>query len=155
MTVALDPPPNPPSPVPTPVDQDLEHLRLLAVFHYVVGGLAALVSCLFLFHLGFGLTMLMNPKALGGEPAPTFVGLFMTVLGSIALVCGWTFAACLVHAGRCLARQRSWTFCAVMAGIACAMMPFGTVLGVFTLIVLLRPSVRARFGMPAAAPAAS
>jgi hypothetical protein len=32
-----------------------------------------------------------------------------------------------------------------MAGVMCIFMPFGTVLGVFTLIVLLRPSVKPLF----------
>ena len=36
-------------------------------------------------------------------------------------------------------------FCTVVSGIACMFMPFGTVLGVFALIVLNRPSVRKRF----------
>ena len=34
-----------------------------------------------------------------------------------------------------------------MAAISCAFMPFGTVLGVFTLIVLLRPGVKELFGV--------
>jgi hypothetical protein len=33
----------------------------------------------------------------------------------------------------------------VIAAIQCAFTPFGTVLGVFTLIVLVRPSVKALF----------
>jgi hypothetical protein len=32
-----------------------------------------------------------------------------------------------------------------MAALACTLMPFGTVLGSFTLIVLLRPSVKELF----------
>jgi len=33
-----------------------------------------------------------------------------------------------------------------VAGAACLMMPFGTVLGVFTIIVLMRESVKEMFG---------
>jgi len=33
----------------------------------------------------------------------------------------------------------------VIAGIECLFMPFGTVLGVFTLVVLVRPSVKELF----------
>jgi hypothetical protein len=32
-----------------------------------------------------------------------------------------------------------------MAGVACLFMPFGTVLGIFTIIVLVRPQVKALF----------
>jgi hypothetical protein len=34
-----------------------------------------------------------------------------------------------------------------MAAISCIFMPFGTVLGVFTIIVLLRPSVKELFAV--------
>ncbi len=33
------------------MDQDLEHLRLLSLFHYVVGGIAALFGCFPFIHL--------------------------------------------------------------------------------------------------------
>ena len=41
-----------------------------------------------------------------------------------------------------LRQRRRRTFSLVMAGINCMNMPLGTVLGVFTVIVLLRESVR-------------
>jgi len=36
-------------------------------------------------------------------------------------------------------------FCLVMAGVECIFTPFGTVLGVLTIIVLVRPSVKELF----------
>ena len=41
-------------------------------------------------------------------------------------------------------------FCIVVAGVECMIMPFGTVLGVFTLIMLMKDSVKALFesGVP-------
>ena len=48
-------------------------------------------------------------------------------------------------AGRSLARHRRYTFCLVVAAILCLFVPFGTLLGVFTIIVLVRSTVRARF----------
>ena len=44
------------------------------------------------------------------------------------------------------ARRRDGNEALIVAGLECMMMPFGTVLGVFTIIVLLRPSVRQLFG---------
>ena len=44
-----------------------------------------------------------------------------------------------------LRQRRRHTFCVVMAAIGCAFMPFGTVLGIFTLIVLTKPTVRSLF----------
>ena len=39
-----------------------------------------------------------------------------------------------------------------MAGIECMFTPFGTVLGVFTIIVLMRPEVKTMFGIVTAPP---
>jgi hypothetical protein len=38
-----------------------------------------------------------------------------------------------------------YIFCLVIAAVECIFMPFGTVLGVFTIIVLQRPTVKAMF----------
>jgi len=57
----------------------------------------------------------------------------------------WIFAALVITTARFLARRRHYLFCLVMAAIECAYMPFGTVLGVFTIIVLMRDSVKQLF----------
>jgi len=44
-----------------------------------------------------------------------------------------------------LKRRVSYTFCLVVAGIECILMPFGTVLAVFTIVVLMKDSVKALF----------
>jgi hypothetical protein len=36
---------------------DLQHLRLLSIFHFVVGGIVGLVACLPLIHLAVGIAM--------------------------------------------------------------------------------------------------
>jgi hypothetical protein len=54
-------------------------------------------------------------------------------------------AGFLAIAGRCLARARHWTFCVVMAAISCAFFPFGTVLGVFTIVALAKPEAKELF----------
>ncbi len=41
--------------------------------------------------------------------------------------------------------HRRRLFCLVVAGVECAFMPFGTVLGVFTIAVLMRESVKELF----------
>jgi hypothetical protein len=38
----------------TPMNQDLEQLRLLAIFHYIVTGLSALLACFPVLHLAVG-----------------------------------------------------------------------------------------------------
>jgi hypothetical protein len=40
---------------------DAQHLKLLSIFHYLVGGLTALFACFPLIHLGLGLAVLFSP----------------------------------------------------------------------------------------------
>ena len=141
------------------MNQDLEHLRLLSIFHYIVAGMGAFFACFPIFHLTFGLVMLFAPDALGPKPPPDMPlrvvgGLLVGIAATIILV-GWSVAFCVFLAGRNLARQRRYIFCLVMAAILCLFMPFGTVLGVFTIIVLMRPSVKPLFEQQAADPFAN
>ena len=121
--------------------EDEQYLKLLSVFHYVVGGLAACFACIPIIHLSIGIAMLVGAI----DDAPEFVGAFMVVIAMFAILVGWTVAVCIIIAGRCLAKRRRYMFCLVMAAISCVFMPFGTVLGVFTIIVLMRPSVKELF----------
>lgn len=75
----------------------------------------------------------------------TLFGVIFVVGATIFILSGWTLAVLLFIAGRCLARRKRHLFCLVVAGISCLFMPFGTILGVFTMVVLLRPSVKAQF----------
>jgi hypothetical protein len=132
-----------------PVTDDLTDLRVLAIFHYVLAGVSAVFSSGFLVHFLIGLVMVsgerfFGPAGRGGTPL--LVGAVFMVMGGAALLLGWSFAVCLVVAGRSLARRRRYVFCLVIAGLTCLMCnPLGTVLGVLTIVVLNRPSVRALF----------
>jgi hypothetical protein len=124
-----------------------EHLRLLSIFHYVVAGLGALFSLIPVMHVVMGVGLLTG--AFDGRPLPQderLVGWFFIAMGSAFLLAGLTFSVCLAFAGRSLARREHYTFCLVMAAVACAVFPFGTILGVFTIIVLQKQPVRALFG---------
>ena len=138
------------------IKQDEDHLRLLSIFHYIVGGLGALFACFPILHLGMGLAFIFAPHQMtngnrdGSPEAMAVMGWFFVVFAGLAILLGWTFAVCLILAGRFLARRRHYTFCFVMAAVSCIFMPFGTILGVFTIIVLLRPSVKELFSKSAA-----
>jgi hypothetical protein len=131
--------------------QDESHLKLLSIFHYVLAAMSAFFSSFFLIHFGLGAAMLGGAFAHDKSPPPPAVGILFMGIGGIAILVGWSFAACLIVAGRSLSRHKRHTFCVVVAALCCVLCnPLGTVLGVFTLVVLLRPSVKALFeaGMP-------
>jgi len=130
------------------MDRDTEQLNLLAIFHYIVGGLATLFSFFPLFYSvigGFLLYAAEHPGPNNQEPPPAFLGWIFIVLGAVFFLAGVTMAICILIAGRCLSRRKSYSFALVMACIECLFVPFGTTLGIFTIVVLSRESVKALF----------
>jgi hypothetical protein len=130
------------------MDRDTEQLNLLAIFHYVVGGLAALFSFFPLFYSvigGFLLYAAGHPGANNQEPPPAFLGWMFIVLGAVFFLAGVTMAICILIAARCLSRRKGYSFALVIACIECLFIPFGTILGVFTIVALSRESVKALF----------
>lgn len=133
---------------------DQENLNLLATLHYVLGGITALGSCVFIFHIVMGLTMVHNPAAFSGPPSasrptdafPPEMGYMFAAMGTVAVLGGWTLGALTAFAGKCITARKNYIYILVIAGINCAfIMPLGTALGVFTFVVLLRPTVKAMF----------
>jgi hypothetical protein len=76
---------------------------------------------------------------------PEFLGWIFSVLGSVLFVIGITMAICILIAGRSLALRKRYSFALVIACIECLFVPFGTILGVLTIIALSRGSVNALF----------
>jgi len=129
------------------MEYDEEHLRLLTIFHYVVGTLAALFSCFALMYVGFGCLMLYAPTQGHGDAPPAFMGWFFIALGAVFFLMGEAMAVCILLAGRYIRRRKHYWFVFANACVQCLFMPFGTILGVFTIIVLSRRSVKEIFGV--------
>ncbi len=124
---------------------DADHLNLLAIFHFVGAGFAV-VGLLFLCaHYAFMHFFFANPKLWEGQkggPPPVEIfaifkwfylvfALWLVVSLVLNLISGWSL------------RARRWrTFSLIVAAVNCLHLPVGTTLGVFTIIVLLRDSVR-------------
>jgi hypothetical protein len=81
----------------------------------------------------------------GEELPPEFLGWIFALIGSVLFLIGLAMAICILIAGRALARCKRYSFALVMGGIECLFLPFGTILGVFTVVVLSRESVKALF----------
>jgi len=128
--------------------EDQEQLRILSIFHFVIAGLLALFGSVPVIHMVIGLSLLFSDQniwAMDGGPPMALIGVMFTVIPALLIGLAWTTAILIVRAGFRLRQQRSHTFCLVMASVSCCFAPLGTVLGVFTILVLSRPGVRRRF----------
>jgi len=102
------------------------------------------------FHLILGLFMIFAPDKMfhdKQDSAPALIGWFFVIFAATFIIVGWVIAALILTTGRFLARRKHYTFCLVMAAVECLFMPFGTILGVFTIIVLMREPVKQLFGV--------
>ncbi len=124
--------------------QDEQYLDLLSIFHYVVGGVLALFSCFPFLHIAVGVAVLSGAFGGNNPPPPAFGWLFILVPAMFILI-GWALSVSIIMAGLRLKRRTSHTFCLVVAGLECTLFPFGTVLGIFTLVVLLKDSAKELF----------
>jgi hypothetical protein len=133
-------------------EKDRSHLNTLAICHYVAGGLTVLFSSVFIIHGIMGIAVLTDPTFFGGAnpPPPAWFGWIFAIMGFGAVALGWTLGGLTIYSGRCIHRRRRRIFSIVIAALHCANFPLGTVLGVFTIIVLVRPSVAEIYRTPPA-----
>jgi len=133
---------------PLPRDQrkiDADHLKLLSIFHFVGAGFALLGVLFLLAHFAIFHAFFANPKMWenqkqGPPPAEVFAILKWFYL-IFAIWFGGSGVLNVISA-LCIRAKKHRTFSLIVAGINCLHLPLGTVLGVFTIIVLLRDSVR-------------
>jgi hypothetical protein len=127
--------------------EEKKYVDLLSLFHYIVGGLVALFSCMFLGHFFIGLAVVTGRFTVedSGTTPPGFFGWMFLIIGAICVLGGWAIASCMIIAGTKLKKRKAWVFCLIVAGLECMFMPFGTVLGVFTLILLNKDSIKRDF----------
>lgn len=125
---------------------DADHLRLLAIFHFVMAGLAIVGLGFLLLHYAVMHTVMASPELWknqkGGAPPPEQIlamfKWFYLFAGALLIAGGIGNLA----SGLFIRKQSNRMFSLIIAGINCVQFPFGTMLGVFTFIVLLRDSVR-------------
>jgi len=137
---------------------DEEHLKLLAIGYWVAGGMAALFALFGLFYVCMGAMFAASFAKIPAasvqpdQQPPAFVPWILVGIGLAIFLAAATFAAMRFWTAVCLKRRTSRTFCIVVAALSCLEFPYGTTLGVFTIIALGRPSVIQMFGASLAAP---
>jgi hypothetical protein len=126
---------------------DAEHLRLLALFHYIFGGLGVGFSLLGVLWTAVMATMFSSfpptSDGIGEEAARQFRAMpaIMMVIFGVLAACGIVYGILQIVAGRCLARRRARLFTLIVALPGLLFLPYGTMLSAFTFVVLERASV--------------
>ena len=138
-------------------DQKRTYLRVLAILHYVHAALIALLGVVMLgmlfffggmgfWHRGMGgMGGMGGMDGMGGMGGMRSFGcLELAILvPAVLLVVGYAALNFLV--GRWLEQRRRWTAIVVVSALNALNVPVGTLLGVFTIVVLLGDDVRVVF----------
>jgi hypothetical protein len=147
MPYAQPPPQGYPHP-PVPTAEDESHLNTLAICHFVYAGFHALFGLMGLIYVVFGVLLATASISGGGGsgaggPPPAAVGGIVAAFGVFITLFVWTMAACVAYSGMSLKKRQRRVFSFVVACVCCMNVPLGTALGIFTLVVLSRQSVKA------------
>ncbi|MGB0579292.1 MAG: hypothetical protein ACPGVU_06285 [Limisphaerales bacterium] len=122
---------------------DAEHIRMLSVFHYVLGGLGIAVTVVTIFMIVAGAGFVSQAN-LPEEPPPVALAAFSLIfLGAAAY--SLLLAILNLLEGQALKSGGSRTLIYVVSALNCLNVPIGTVLGVFTFIVVSRETVSGQF----------
>jgi hypothetical protein len=124
---------------------DADHLKLLSIFHFIGAGVALLGLLFLLAHYAIFSTVMSNPKMWENQKQAPPPAQFFAILKWFYLIFAvWFVSSGVLNliSGLCLRARKGRTFSLVVAGINCLHIPLGTVLGVFTMVVLVRDSVR-------------
>lgn len=122
---------------------DEEHLKLLSMGYKISAAVSAFYSFFGLFYVLMGAvigTIISRTQDSANKP-PAFFGWIFAAVGLTIFFGGMAIAALKLRAAICIQKRKSRTFCNVVAAIGCLAVPYGTILGVFSFVVLGRASI--------------
>jgi hypothetical protein len=133
------------------MNDDIRYLNMIATLHVLVGLVAGLFSCLPLINLSMGVSMLSDiPKMIVQDITFSpfaLLPIIFTLLPILIVIVGWMLAIAISLNGYYIKNRQWHTYCLVIGGIETIFMPFGTVLGVFTIILLTKPDIKKLFDL--------
>jgi len=154
--------PLPPTPVHPAIQAalDADHLRLLEIGFYISGVMTAIrfiwfLLIAFFFLIGGVSAFFAAHHAGNGSPEnvpPAVIFFIFAAIFGVIIFLTLIFAGLEIYAGRCLKDRRHPVLIQVIAAFYCISIPCGTALGVFTFMVLNRPSVKSLFAQSEIAP---
>ncbi len=127
-----------------------DKFTVLSVFHFLIGGVSLLMSFVPVIYLIIGFILVIAPGGLeaGNSEEQTVTGWFFILGATLIIIVGLCIAAATIFAGVQMNRLRNYNFCFAVAVLECLFFPFGTILGVITLIMLSKAESKQAFGKP-------
>lgn len=130
---------------------DDEHLKLLSYAHLIDGCITIGFSCFFILHFILLIFVSGNPEAFNqgipqqpGAPTAEFFQIFAYVLGSLILL-GILYGTSKVISYRFIKNRKHRMFSFIVAIPGFIFIPYGTILGIATVKVLGRESVKDQY----------
>ena len=120
---------------------DNEHINLLSIFHLISGILALLYSVFMALYFGFIIFIFNLSDKFDGEFPVQFMGIIITIW-IIFLLFAIAFGIAKIYSSKWLKQRKNRTFSIVISCIECFSVPYGAILGVLSIIVLNRNSVK-------------
>ncbi|MGV2387434.1 MAG UNVERIFIED_CONTAM: hypothetical protein LVR29_01120 [Microcystis novacekii LVE1205-3] len=132
------------------MNNDRQHLKLLSIFHYIVGGILAFFFLFPLIHFTIGLLIITESISVhsSGNLPPQAAGYFFAVVGGLFFILGEVVAIATIVSGRFLKRRQRYWFSFVMACILCLFTPWGQSSESSRLLFSPAQSVKELYGLP-------
>lgn len=131
---------------------DTDHLRALVILHYVNAGLSLVGLGFVALHYAIMTAVMKRPELMKQDKdAAAFMEMMSIFLWLYLAAAIFVMAYGILNllAARFIKARRNRMFTMVVSGLNCLNMPLGTALGVFTLVVLGRDSVRLSYELKA------
>jgi len=123
---------------------DNEQLRLLRIGYFISAAQTAIFIPFGLLYAGMGFLFSHLPGG-GSPPPPAMMTWFFGLVGTALTIFASVSAVLKLLTAIRLKERRSRGLCLVTAGLSCLEAPYGTLLGVWTFMVLGRANVRRKF----------
>ncbi len=126
---------------------DEDQLKMLGIFHFIGAGLA-LIGLLLTLVLYINFESFLSQVAQLERQLPQLEDAFVDLRWVYLTMAIWSIALSFLNllSGLLIRAKKHRTFSLVVAAINCLQIPLGTVLGAFTILVLIRGSVRMLYG---------
>jgi hypothetical protein len=125
------------------LNKDKQHLKTLSIFYFILAGFSAFGAVMSIVDIPLGLFFIFSAPPPPAGPPPA-LGYFFIGIGIFSLVLNGVYAFLLYLCGKSLRECKRRTLIFVMAILLCMGFP-AIILGIFTIVMLNRESVKELF----------